>query len=491
MRVSTSMIYDKGLGQIQAQTASLLKTQQQLASGKRILTPSDDPIAAARALEVGQSREVNQQFLTNQSTAYDRLGVVESRLVGVGDILQYARERAVQAGNAALGPQEKGYIATDMREQFSALVALANTKDAQGDYVFSGYKTDNQPYVGGFGQLTYQGDNNQRGVQVSATRTMPVSFSGTDVFGSGRAVDPVVDSVSAKVPVSTPFTVTRAPGSDDPDPGVSYIVEFDGTNYNVTRREAGAADAAQGPVTFDPAARTLSFSDGSQNIALRLDGQLNVAGSADYFAGDADDAPFSMTLSATSPQQPDSGIRYIVTYDLDAPDSERFTVIRREPGLDDVVMSDVAYDPAGPTLSFDGGVTFDVAGVPRNGDAAEVFVSSDDMFQNFALFIDALERPGPTETADGATAFALRTFDTGLESLSRVRAKIGSQMVEIDNLRSVSGDLEVQYASELSRLQDLDYAEAISRLSRQQVFLEAAQQSYLRVTGLSLFNFLS
>src|SRR5690606_17935548 len=173
MRVTTGMLYSKGLQQIQAQTANLLRTQQQIANGRRILTPADDPVSAARALEIRQSKSSNEQFLNNQAVANDRLRTAENRLTGVADILQYVRERTVQAGNAALGAKELGYIATDLRAQFEALLGLANSKDAQGDYVFGGYQTHQAPYVGGFGSISYQGDDHQLAVQVSPSRFMP------------------------------------------------------------------------------------------------------------------------------------------------------------------------------------------------------------------------------------------------------------------------------------------------------------------------------
>lgn len=397
MRVSTSMIYDKALVQMQAQSANLLKTQQQISSGRRILTPADDPIAAARSLEVRQSQAVNAQFLTNQKNADDRLRTVENRLTGVGEILQYARERAVQVGNAALSDEDLSYIATDMRGQFEALLGLANSRDAQGDYVFAGFMTQTQPFAGGFGAISYEGDDNQLGVQVSASRVMPVSFAGSDVFGSARLPDAPVSVIGARKNVGG-ATLSLSSSSVAPDQGIRYEVGFDGTDYSVTRRV---------------------------------------------------------------------------------------------PGMDDEVLA-VVFDAGPPeSITFDDGVVLEIDGVPEAGDAFEVFVASRDIFANFAVFIDAIERPGAANVADGAVAFGLNTFDRGLESVLRVRAQIGSQLVEVDNLGNVGDDLNLQYASTLSRLEDLDLAEAISRLSQQQLFLEAAQQSFLRVTGLSLFNYLS
>lgn len=683
MRVSTSMMYTKGLQQMQAQSANLLKTQQQISSGRRILTPADDPIAAARALEIRQSQSVNVQFLANQAAAEDRLRTTENRLTGIGDVMQYMRERAVQAGNAALGSQELGYIATDLRGQFDALVALANSKDAQGDYVFSGFQTQQQPYVGSFGNYSYLGDDNSITVQVSSSRVMPVSFAGSDVFGSARLPDPGVmvqsvpggntaasfgvslattslqppagisyavgfdatsnsysvtrraaDGTQTSLPVSfdtvaqtlsfdggvvlnlhgTPqdgdtvqvfvgtngitlgnsaigasaLNLSLAAGSAQPDAGIRYIVSYDEAagDYLVTRREIDGTENPLGAASFDAAAGTLSFDGVSFNVfgtpqdgdtaqilvglppitvsnfgsastgmslaagsaqpdagvrySLRFDaisddyevtrldpdGTETILGAAGYDAlagtlsfdglefditglpvdGDvvqiqvgepdilvanagaprASVQPLSLSLSPDS-AEPDPGIRYIVSYNAE---EGGYSVIRRQPGMADVSL-DAVYDADSGTLSFDNGVIFDVSGTPVNGDQAEVFVASRDIFANFALFIDALERPGPTSMADGPVAFALDTFDMGLESVLRVRAQVGSQLVEIDNLGKVATDQNLQYSSEISRLEDLDYAEAISRLAQQQMFLEAAQQSYLRVTGLSLFNYLS
>lgn len=86
MRISTSMIFDAGRNAIQRQSSEMLHTQQQIATGRRILTPSDDPIAAARALEVTQSQRANEQFQTNIGYAQDALGTLESDLGSIGDI---------------------------------------------------------------------------------------------------------------------------------------------------------------------------------------------------------------------------------------------------------------------------------------------------------------------------------------------------------------------------------------------------------------------
>ena len=83
----------------------------------------------------------------------------------------------------------------------------------------------------------------------------------------------------------------------------------------------------------------------------------------------------------------------------------------------------------------------------------------------------------------------LTNLDQAQENVLRVRAAIGSRQNEIDALANAGEDLNLNYAATLSRLRDVDYAEAITRLTQEQSYLEAAQKSFLQVTGLSLFNY--
>ena len=182
MRVSTALIHDTAVGSIQDQQTKLLSLQQQVATGRRAVKPSDDPIATARALEVSQSKSVNNQFQLNQGYAKEALGLVENKLEGVKDILGYVRDQVVAAGNGTFSQSERDAVAIDLRARFDALLSLANSQDGKGEYVFSGFKGDTQPFAGGLSGVTYQGDQGERTMQVSTSRVLPVSNSGDEVF---------------------------------------------------------------------------------------------------------------------------------------------------------------------------------------------------------------------------------------------------------------------------------------------------------------------
>lgn len=102
MRVSTNTMYDQGVQSMLKQQEALFKLQQQISVGKRIVTPSDDPVAAARAHEVSQAASINSQYAENRDKAKASLGLVESNLQGVTTIIQNVRSIAVAAGNPIL-----------------------------------------------------------------------------------------------------------------------------------------------------------------------------------------------------------------------------------------------------------------------------------------------------------------------------------------------------------------------------------------------------
>lgn len=297
MRVSTSTLYDQGTRSMLQQQDSLFRLQQHLSTGKRIMTPSDDPIGAARAHELAQSLSLNTQYADNRYRAADSLQQVDSTLGSVSNLIQSVRTMAVAAGNPAFSDSERKMMAVELRGHFDELLGLANTKDEQGNYLFSGFKGNTRPFEQTANGVEYKGDQEQRLIQVSSSRQLPVSETG-----------------------------------------------------------------------------------------------------------------------------------------------------------------DAIFEPGGLSL-----------------------------FQTIEDFIDELETPGGAALS-GAVNTALQELDTALDNVLTKRAAVGSRLQEVDALQQIGEDTAIQYEQSLSRLQDLDFAQAISDMTRQQALLEAAQKTFTRVSGLSLFN---
>lgn len=437
MRISTSMIYDAGVSAINRQTAALLHLQQQVATGRRVLTPSDDPVAAARALEVQQAKDVIGQFGTNQSNARSALGMEEAQLTSVTDMFARLRELSVQAGNDTLSANDRRSIALELRARFDELMGIANATNGTGEYLFSGYMGSTKPFGGNVDALvsgaatevTYSGDDGQRTLQVSPTRFLEVSDSGLDVF----------------MRIKT---------------GNGYFT----TSYAGANTGTGVVDA--GNVT-DPATWN-ALANKDYRIDFTVDNTV-VPPVTYYDIVDTTSGNSLLTGAA-----PPTALANQRVYQSGQP------ILLRSQGAE-------------PPFDLGGSVT--ISGDPATGDSfALAPSSSQSVFKTLALLIGRLEN-SPSDAAGQAkfsadVGTALTNLDQAHEVILQVRAAIGSRYNEVESLENVNADLDLQYQQTLSNLQDLDYAKAISDLTRKQTDLEAAQKSFLRTSQLSLFNYL-
>lgn len=182
MRIATSQIFQTGVDQLGTLQSNLAKTQMQLSTNRRILTPSDDPIASARAIDVSQSQSVNSQYETNRANARSSLSQVEVALQGTTLLLQDVQQLAVAAGNGALSQSDRNAMATELSGRLEDLLGLANSNDGAGGYLFSGYKSTTVPFIPSAGGATYNGDQGARQLQVGSARQIAISDSGSAIF---------------------------------------------------------------------------------------------------------------------------------------------------------------------------------------------------------------------------------------------------------------------------------------------------------------------
>lgn len=207
MRISTNSIFETGTARLNELQAALDKTMKQVSTGRRVLTPSEDPIASARALNVSQSQSVNSQYSVNRRNAESALSLAESTLAGVTEALQDAKTLVVNGGNGSFSDNDRKSIALELRSRFDQLLALANTADGSGNYLFSGYAIGTAPFVKSTTGAQYQGDQGQRLLQVDASRRMATSDNGQAIFqNNGQDVFRTLASVISALekPAGTP-----------------------------------------------------------------------------------------------------------------------------------------------------------------------------------------------------------------------------------------------------------------------------------------------
>ncbi len=421
MRISTSAIYDAGIRAMQEQTEKLMQVQQQISSGRRILTPADDPVAAARMLEVSQSQALNQQYGTNSAAAGDGLALEESVLGSISGLLQDVREVVIQAGNATLTKSDRAVLASALRGRYQELLGLANSTDGTGQYLFSGYQGGIRPFSESApGVVGYNGDQGQRLIQVGPSRQIAVSDAGADVF-------------------------QRIPNGNG-----SFATQAAATNGG-----AGVIDAG---TIVDPVKWNAAGISADLTVKFSVSGGLTTYDVIDNAAG-------TSLLTGLAP----AAAPYPRAY---------------------ASGSDIDLSQAGPP-AFDYGARLSISGAPADGDNFSVKASThQDVFKTIDDLVQLLQNsPGGAALSNGL-ASAHRNLDNAMENVLTVRTSAGARLKELDSVKSAGEDRMLQYSQTLSRLQDLDYAKSASELMQQQVNLEAAQKSFIKVAGLSLFDYL-
>lgn len=456
MRISTNQIYDAGTLGIQQSQSALFKLQNQLSTGRRVLTPQDDPVASAQALITTQSIQVNAQYMDNQGQAKNQLGLVDNQMTSLVDTLQSVRDRIVQAGNTTLGSSDRESIATELESRLGQMLAIANSDNGSGEYLFSGFSGKVQPFAVDPSQavtppatvvpIGYFGDSGQRLVQVSSSRQMAVNLSGVDLFQNIKN-------------------------------GNGTFVTATGGNL--------ATIAAGPPPTFNPTATGNNQGTAAIDKGSVLDaGQWNAVGNPKNFL-----VRFSVATVAgvsTTTYRLYDNTNPAAPVDLSGAD------LSYTPGQSIALQDKVTSAPA----VTDFGASMTVNGQPSDGDSFTVAPStSQSLFQTMQNLLGILHSNVGSSTYT-TTQFSnelsaeLTNIDQGLENVSKMQANVGTKLQEIDALGSSASDLDIQKKAELSDLQDIDWAKAISDFTKQQTNLEAAEKSFAQVSGLSLFKYL-
>ncbi|MEW9900159.1 flagellar hook-associated protein FlgL [Chitinivorax sp. PXF-14] len=427
IRVSTSNIYALGVDSVRQNQADLVKLQQQVATGRRILTPSDDPVASAQILSVNQANGLNDQFKTNGDNAKSTVALSEGYLQSMTSLLQDVKTQAVYAGNPSLTQTDRGALLSELQERYKELIGLANSTDGNGQYLYSGYQGSTRPFEETApGVVTYMGDQGQRSIQVSPSRALPVSESGVNVF--------------QRIKEGNGTFVLKA-GSNLVTPGANLGTGIvgPGTVVDVNKWRNSSGDFS---IRFDidatttPSTTHYDIIDNSTNLSV-------ITGGAPATV------PFPTTLPVYQPNatisMPNQGITF--TVDGAPAAGDQFTI--------------------------------------KSAQDKQVF----DTLTDFAnLLKSAKDNPVNVASYQNSLNLVMQGLDNALTNVTTVQADVGTRLKEVDSVRDTLDDLTVQYSTQLRDLGDLDYAKAISDFSLTQTYLEAAQKTFVQTQKLSLFE---
>ncbi|TVK95951.1 flagellar biosynthesis protein FlgL [Shewanella algae] len=301
MRISTSQMYQQNLNSILQKQTDTNRILEQLSSGKKVNTAGDDPVAAIGIDNLYQQNALVQQYLKNVDYSKNHLSMAESKLGSAETLVTSIREQMLRAVNGTLAPSERQMIADELRGSLDELLSIANTQDESGNYLFSGFSTDNQPFAfDGSGNMVYSGDSGVRDALVAQGVAMGTNIPGDSAFmkvsnglgdygvnylasqtGDFRVLSAKIDNPAAHVADTYTFNFTdNGAGGvdlevlDSGGTAVANVANFDASNpvsFNGIEVKLDGTPAGGDSFTMEPDAEVPIFDTIQQAIDLLED----------------------------------------------------------------------------------------------------------------------------------------------------------------------------------------------------------------------------
>ncbi|MBZ5488542.1 flagellar hook-associated protein FlgL [Halomonas aquamarina] len=240
MRISSVTMFEQSTASMNRQQSDFLKISQQIASGRRVVNPSDDPQAASRAIGVDQSMAITEQYTNARVSARNSLAQTESIVNSVADAITRAKELLIQASSDTLSNADRESVSSELKGVYETLIGQANATDGNGRHLFGGYKDNAPPFARTpDGNVVYNGDANGRQQQVDSMRLMPVAESGKSIFQSVASSAGYIAKAESSNAGNVTFSGLRTQNASDDNYGGSFAIQFsvadsgDGFTYSV------------------------------------------------------------------------------------------------------------------------------------------------------------------------------------------------------------------------------------------------------------------
>ncbi|CAI2798627.1 MULTISPECIES: flagellar hook-associated protein 3 [Pseudomonas] len=538
MRISTQQYFDTSAAKYQNNYSGVVQAQEQASSGVRVQTAGDDPVAAQRLLMLQQQKDMLAQFSGNISNIQSSLTNEESVLTAISATIQAASQLALKAGGVTSDADRKS-ISVEVGALEDQLLGLLNSKDAAGNYLFSGSKTETPPYSRNIdGTYNYQGDENELSLQVSETLTVRAGDTGKTIL-EGAANN---SRTQTKYTTPAPVPPATTPSQVDDNKvaisaglvtsGVDYNKSFaDGQPYKLTftsstqyvvtdKNNNDITSQLPGNGTFD------STKEGSASVNLRgvkfditvdltdkatgPDADAMVKGREFSLSAKPDVFNVSRTASNTSATQltnatVSSPAKYASTFPANSgvvikfsdTDPTAFQVFTQPYSANSkAIDSGVIDTTTTPNSITAAGVTFGLSGTPNVGDQFSVGASTQktqSALDTLSQLRKALEQPadgipGARIKLQDALNSAVSNLTSSSDQVDNVRGSIGARQNALTVQSSENESVGLANKTTMSALANIDMGEAAINLTLQQTMLEASQLAFVKISQLSLFN---
>ncbi len=426
MKVSTKLFNEQQIRQFSSLNKDIQKLQDKISSGKNIVVASDDPVGSVNLSGYKTVKQQLDQYLKNVNSAQTRLSLVDTNLQNLSTIMIRANELLIQASSDVLGRSDREAIALEIDEMKEELLSLANQQDANGSFIFGGFKTKTQPFQKNIdGNIEYKGDAGTTSLSVSETMVVQTSVDGESLFqkikgSSGVTVSMFTMLENISNSVRTASSAVHATKADT-------HAEFEITNSDF------------GTWSFD-----ITGHGGTANISVELTGD----DPADIIKA-INNANIGITASQSSNNP------------------KKIKLDSSQQGEIEIKNLEIPYIKTAQKVptSF---ITFD----PLDASGNKVG-HSQTMYDN-----------------DQLTSAQLNNIADTQVHIANFRGEVGAKLNLLVRQNENLTARDIAIKKDLSDLQDADLAALVTDLKAQLTGLQASQQAFVKISDLNLFNYL-
>tara|TARA_B100000003_G_scaffold94152_1_gene84474 strand:- start:2672 stop:3955 length:1284 start_codon:yes stop_codon:yes gene_type:complete len=427
MKISNRLFNDQQIRQFSKQMEDIQNIQGRISSGKNIIFASDDPVGAVELSGLNDVTTRIDQFLKNGDLAYDRLQLMDSTLEGAKDIFIRCNELSIQAANDVLSVGDREAIALEFDELKKELLSLANIQDSGGSFIFSGFKSQTQPFeINSSGLVEYKGDRGVLNLQLSESRLVESTIDGGTVFqdivtSAGVSTDlfAAIDNVSRSIRTATGGVETAKT-----DSGLAKITL---TNQN------------RGTYSF-----TITSGSKTADISVDITGS-DLSDVATLI--NAADLDITATLEDSN-----KTLKLVNNFGYDIE-------------MGSVQIPDIDKSQKSPTSFFN--------------------------FQPVDSSSNPLGNSQTIYDFDQTIASRLDELVVIQNHLANQRAKVGARLNSVERQQDIMNERKILVEKDVSELADADLSQLVTELQSMMTSQQASQKAFVRISQLNLFDMIS
>ncbi len=471
VRITQSMLFSRAQTDIQRGLFRYSQLQQEIATGRRINRPSDDPAAALRILPLRSDLRDLEQLSGNASLARETLDTSAASLEDASTLMQRVRELTTQAANGTLSASDRQSIGAEVDQLLSQLVGIGNSR--RGDrYLFGGTENGEAPFEvvndAGGQRVVYHGNRESLEIDVAPGVSTGLNVPGDSIFQARQRT-----STTFSPAFGSQATGATAVGAGDTGIGFGQLdVTFAGlhTDAPSTVTAGTGATTALGNLAF-------TFTTGPDTLRIGGGPPLGIPVTNGAFTT-ADGRSISLTVTGVPP---------VTTGTMTA-----------KAGLSvdgGATVTEISNFSSSVQVanSFDGTVlNVGVAALTKTGSEAVKFGGTFDAFTTLVALRDLLQNDGnlPNQIVRDRIAEMITEVDGAHDAVLDGLRELGFRSSSMDVLKNRVEGLRVSRTESLALVEDTDIAEAILEMQRQDISYQAALQVSARVIQTSLQGFL-